>query len=200
MSRDSKDCPQCHIQVKKRARKCPNCQQFFAAMRLESQQAPSTSNPKGPCISREKIRGETRVHVTKMTEETYALSYESQRREESKNYGHLDDLHAEAPSDYSIGKPLFINPCSREAVAEVFRDIGRQAGLVRFGGGCRLAALTVRHNLPKCCSHSDVGFCLQPYHVDQSCKEGNRWPRTANRLTKLNDTKQCAARLLNLII
>ncbi|ELT96507.1 hypothetical protein CAPTEDRAFT_216042 [Capitella teleta] len=25
MSRDSKDCPQCHIQVKKRARKCPNC-------------------------------------------------------------------------------------------------------------------------------------------------------------------------------
>ncbi|ELU16127.1 hypothetical protein CAPTEDRAFT_213059, partial [Capitella teleta] len=78
--------------------------------------------------------GETRVHVTKMTEETYALSYESQRREESKNYGHLDDLHAEAPSDYSIGKPLFIKPCSREAVAEVFRDIGRQAGLVRFGG------------------------------------------------------------------
>ncbi|ELT89779.1 hypothetical protein CAPTEDRAFT_203827 [Capitella teleta] len=119
----------CHIQVKKRARKCPNCQQFFAAMRLESQQAPSTSNPKSPCISREKIRGETRVYVTKMTEETYALSYESQRREETKNYGHLDDLYAKAPSDYSIGKPLFINPCSREVVAEVFHDIGRQAGL-----------------------------------------------------------------------
>ena len=37
-------------------------------------------------------------------------------------------------SSFTLGQPIFVNPCSIEALATVFREIGKQAGIKQYGG------------------------------------------------------------------
>ena len=40
-------------------------------------------------------------------------------------------------SDFSVEEPIFLNPCSIQSVACVFREIGKRAGIHVYGNGNR---------------------------------------------------------------
>ena len=79
------------------------------------------------------ISGEIRVLVTRKEDSTYGIEYQYTHQLPSE-YSHLEEQHPKVPPKLTIGKPMFLNPCSYEAVGDVFREIGRQAGIRRYGG------------------------------------------------------------------
>ena len=77
---------------------------------------------------------EVRVHIHKHDDAHYSVSYENQEEDLQSPYAHLGNHQAKDPTEIHMGEPIFINPCSFDALAVILRDIGRQAGIRRYGG------------------------------------------------------------------
>ena len=128
--REYKTCPNvlCGFdKVPKRARVCPNCHGKVVGtqMKQDAAAAQTTMQQKDP--------KEVRVVISRRADNnTYSVKYEPSCTNESRS--HLNDVHPEQPPEVFVGAPVLVNPCSFEAVATVFRDIGRQGGIKQYGG------------------------------------------------------------------
>ena len=63
-------------------------------------------------------------------------------------YGHVPSGHPRDPPDIIIGEPIFTNPCSFANCAEVLRKIGKDAGIIRYGGNKRYWIFVCCDGLP----------------------------------------------------
>lgn len=135
-SNNFKKCPACgYDAVPKRCHVCPDCRQNIASVRLQSKITSTTSTTSKGCKnpSSKVAPDEVRVVINRQSDNTYKLSF-TPSTPDICCYSHLPNMHTGEPPKITVGKPLFVNPCSYEAVAQVFREIGKQAGIKRYGG------------------------------------------------------------------
>ena len=71
--------------------------------------------------------------VTKREDSSYGIEYHKSSHV-CNEYSHLPQQHPKNPPKIKIGQPIFMNPCSYKAVAEVYHEIGKQAGIKKYGG------------------------------------------------------------------
>ena len=61
------------------------------------------------------------VHIHKHDDAHYSVSYENQEEDLQSPYAHLGNHHAKDPTEIHMGEPIFINPCSFDALAVILR-------------------------------------------------------------------------------
>ena len=116
-------------EVPKRARICPRCHN-----RLEKQKV-EHSNKSGDKLAPTSSKGtqEIRVRVSREAAEgAFKVKYENLTNNPQPSQ--LQDVHPETPPEVTVGAPVMMNPCSFDAVAKVFREIGKQSGIRQYGG------------------------------------------------------------------
>ena len=64
------------------------------------------------------------------------VSYEKEASK-PKEYEDFTDKHTGSPPNIIIEEPAFINHCSHEALAIIFRKLGTYTGIKRYGTGQR---------------------------------------------------------------
>ena len=77
-------------------------------------------------------------------------------------YGHIPSGHPGAPPEIIIGEPIFTNPCSFANCAEVLRKIGKDAGIIRYGG-------KKRYWIFVCCDGLPFRHCDTVIHETFAC-------------------------------
>ena len=128
-----KKCPGCGFDsIPKRRQTCLKCLQNVASLRLQTKKT-STTKKGSKKHTPPTAPDEVCVLINRHTDDTYKLSF-TPCSTDSSSYSHLSNMHTGQPPKLTVGKPVFVNPCSYEAVAHVFREIGRQAGIRRYGG------------------------------------------------------------------
>ena len=117
-----KRCQQCHFrEVPRRARLCPNCHLPYISQPVS--QADQLSEQ--PTRKSHKAPKEMRVVFLPSEDTEYTVKYEPADTAENAN---------SQPTTFCLGHHIFVNPCSILALATVFRNIGKQAGIKPYGG------------------------------------------------------------------
>ena len=98
---------------------------------------------------------EFRVRVEPTEGGKFQVTYEKVSNEPQKEspYAHLGNHLPAEPTTIRMGEPIFLNPCSYDALVLVLRDIGRQAGVRQYGGS--------REWLPVMCDGLPYHLCSQ---------------------------------------
>ncbi len=132
-----KVCPHCTFaEVPKRSKICPTCKQSCSLATLKALGVvPERHSDQQEPKAKEKGPKETRVHVSQPPEARYKFTYEKVASESAHEYATIGEKHPETPPRLIVSEPLFLNPCSLEAVAKVFREIGVKAGIHQYGPG-----------------------------------------------------------------
>ena len=130
-SKEFKTCLNCgDINMPRRNRLCRNCNTTISAARFrEAQRLHEDQSQEKP-----QKTAEVRVHIDRHSDTSYSLSYEKQTQHMQSPYEHLGNHHPEKPTEVHMGEPIFLNPCSFDALAAILRDIGRHADIRRYRG------------------------------------------------------------------
>lgn len=126
-----KTCGNCDTEVPKRKRICPNCGVNLKAFENEAS---------GESIMGTALVKETQAQHRYREVEVFIESTGSETTMKKKTvFGDLKVEWSHVPSNHesavkiSVSDPIFANPSSYEAVAEVFRLIGKTAKITRYG-------------------------------------------------------------------
>ena len=147
-----KTCPNCGDKnMPRRNRLCRNCNTTISAAQFRAAQVPPTSAQSATETPQE----EYRVRVERDEFGKYQVIYEkvSDDQQPESPHAYLGNHHPPEPTTMRMGEPIFLNPCSFDALVLVLRDIGRQAGVRRYGG--------TREWLPVMCDGLPYSLCLQ---------------------------------------
>ena len=147
-----KTCPNCGDNyMPKRNRLCRSCNTTISAARFKAAQ----KTREEVTTSRDKPLQEFRVHIEAAEGGGYQVTCEETTEvvEPQSPHAYLGNHHQEQPTKIRMGEPIFLNPCSFDALAVILRDIGRQSGVRRYGG--------TREWLPVMCDGLPYTLCHQ---------------------------------------
>ena len=134
------ECKECSELVPKRKNKCTNCgidmtESKAAAAAASSQQntMPRKAKPK-PSMTRFGKEGPGKI-------------------DKEERYPHVHSNHSGNPTPVKVADPVLCNPNSYESLTMVLRQIGKDAGITRYGG-------TLRHWTVVCCDGLPYHLCM----------------------------------------
>jgi hypothetical protein len=86
----------------------------------------------------------------------------------SNEYAHLPSHHSGQPAEYEVSDPIFVNPSSHHAVAQVLRTIGKRSKIKKYcEDGDREWLIVVCDGLP----FTHAAHIIEKYATCQECDE-----------------------------
>lgn len=132
-----KTCFSCgNTEVPKMARLCPRCKQKVTKSNPECTSGITDSGTtEKPTSSKEKP--EVRIYFEMKNDDSYVMKLDKCTVLQSDEYHHLTEVHPKNPPKEIVGQPIFVNPCSYDAIATVLRKLGNNTGVEKYGTGTR---------------------------------------------------------------
>ena len=139
---NSKRCAKCGKLVSKTKRKCDNdqCKANLKQAEIDSGQTTFGTFTQKEHTRNQKVQ-EVRVEFKQVVENNQTVIKPvytcSSLNSEEKPYDHVPSGHPKIPPAVTMCDPVFVNPCSYEAVKVVLRQIGKSADISSYGTGIR---------------------------------------------------------------
>ena len=132
-----KKCYNCNFaEIPKSKYTCPHCKVNITKGKMKSMGLDANGMPDESIVATPEEK-EYRVFVkpSESGRGSHSLKYESQqqREDEYKDFHKLSREPTELPS-IQVQQPVYVNPCSYEAVATTMRNIGQRCGIQKYGG------------------------------------------------------------------